>query len=106
MRITPRSRVDVIECVELFDPEPGPSFGVKSRPIFRGKTAIRSRSPSSTRFSDPSPFQLIRKGEGAEMNPFGEDDYAWLAMEWFFSNGRRMPSKHEILNGIIEGAVA
>ena len=80
---------------------------MKNRQICRGKVNIRSRSPNSTRLNDPSPFQLFKYPEGDldSLQPFEEDDYAWLAMEWFFQNGRRMPSKQEILNGILMSVV-
>lgn len=58
------------------------------------------------RFCDPFPFQLFKTTDAAGLQPFEEDDYAWLAMEWFFQNGRRMPSKQEIFNGILECVVS
>ena len=51
---------------------------------------------------EASPFKLLKTDIDGKMNPYSDEDYAWLAMEWFFQNGRRNPTRLEIMDGILE----
>lgn len=58
----------------------------------------RRRGNTSRKFTDPSPFVLL-KGGG---KPYENSDYIWLAMRWLEMNNNRYPSKREILEGLLE----
>ena len=94
IRISPWSRIDLKDCVEIVDDGQGSAM-TYDRFVYRGKTGVRRRSPYSSRFSESSQFHLINEkaSQDGHLVPFQEQDYAWLAMEWFFQSGKRMPSR-------------
>ena len=59
---------------------------------------VRKRSKTSIRFIDPQPFQIQKKTPGEY---FLNTDYIWLANQWFEKNDRRIPTRREIMDGLI-----
>ena len=61
----------------------------------------RTRSQLSTRFIDPSPFQIQTKKVGQY---YSNTDYVWFIKKWFEKNNQKVPTPREIMNGLLEEA--
>ena len=85
--------IDLEACEQFLVADPG-----STRKIKRGTEAMdRTRfSTKTTRFADWKNFQT--KDESG--NRFDLKNFGWLARRWTEENGRRIPTKYEVINGI------
>lgn len=76
-----------------------------------GYESVRAQNPDDIKRSRPQsiynpykhPIKPPKRKKGRDANPllFGDDKLNWLADKWFANNQGRMPTRSQILKGII-----